>query len=80
MNIDRTFRHKASFGLGFSSKNSFFADIACTRSFIPDEYFMPYNDYVFIPGTDEIDKNNYAPEILIRSSLWNVILTLGFRF
>lgn len=80
VNIDRTYRHKASFGLGFSSKNSFFADIACTRSFIPDEYFMPYNDYVFIPGTDEIDKNNYAPEILIRSSLWNVILTLGFRF
>jgi hypothetical protein len=80
VNIDRTFRHKASFGLGFSSKNSFFADIACTRSFIPDEYFMPYNDYVFIPGTDEIDKNYYSPEILIRSSLWNVILTLGFRF
>jgi hypothetical protein len=41
---------------------------------------MPYNDYVFIPGTDEIDKNYYSPEILIRSSLWNVILTLGFRF
>ena len=80
VSIDRTFRHKASLGLGFSSRGSFFADIACTRSFIPDEYFMPYNDYVFIPGTDEIDKNYYAPEILIKSSLWNVILTLGFRF
>ena len=83
VNIDRTFRHKASFGLGFSSKNSFFADIACTRSFISDEYFMPYSDYMFITdkaGDLIVDPNYYAPEILIRSSLWNVILTLGFRF
>ena len=83
VNIDRTFRHKASFGLGFSSKNSFFADIACTRSFIPDEYFMPYSDYMFITdkaGDLIVDPNYYAPEILIKSSLWNVILTLGFRF
>ena len=78
-----TLSHKASIGLGFSSQKSFFADIACTRSFIPKEYFMPYADYVFRDaknGSIEVDPNYYAPEILIKSSLWNVILTLGFRF
>ena len=78
-----TLSHKASIGLGFSSQKSFFADIACTRSFIPKEYFMPYADYVFRDaknGGIEVDPNYYAPEILIKSSLWNVILTLGFRF
>ena len=83
VSIDQTFRHKASFGLGFSSNNSFFADIACTRSFIPDEYFMPYSDYMFketLEGDVIVDPNYYAPEILIKPSLWNVILTLGFRF
>ena len=78
--IKPTLSHKAAIGLGFSSKKSFFGDIACTRSFIPKEYFMPYSDYVFKPGTDVVDPNYYAPEILINSSLWNVILTLGFRF
>ena len=78
-----TLSHKASIGLGFSSQKSFFADIACTRSFIPKEYFMPYADYVFRDaknGGIEVDPNYYAPEVLIKSSLWNVILTLGFRF
>ena len=78
-----TLRHKAAFGIGFSSQKSFFADIACTRSFIPEEYFMPYADYMFketVEGSLIVDPNYYAPEILIKSSLWNVILTLGFRF
>lgn len=78
-----TLSHKASIGLGFSSQKSFFADIACTRSFIPKEYFMPYADYVFRPTADggsEVDPNNYAPELLIKSSLWKVIFTIGFRF
>ena len=78
-----TLSHKASFGLGFSSNKSFFADIACTRSFIPKEYFMPYADYVFRETKDggiEVDPNYFAPELLIKPSLWKVILTIGFRF
>lgn len=83
VNIKPTFSHKAALGLGFSSNKSFFADIACTRAFLPKEYFMPYSDYVFTytkEGDIAVDPNYYAPEILIKSSLWNVILTLGFRF
>jgi hypothetical protein len=81
--INPTFSHKAALGLGFSSNKSFFADIACTRAFLPKEFFMPYDDYVFTytkEGDIAVDPNYYAPEILIKSSLWNVILTLGFRF
>lgn len=79
----RDLTHKASLGLGFSSKGSFFADAALTRTFIPDEYFMPYDDYVFIEDSNAsviVDPNYYAPEILIKSALWKVILTIGFRF
>lgn len=78
-----TLSHKAAIGLGYSSKKSFFADIACTRSFLPKEYFMPYSDYVYTYNKDGdtiVDPNFYAPEILIKSALWNVILTIGFRF
>ena len=83
VNIDPTFGHKAAVGLGFSSHKSFFADIACTRAILPKEYFMPYSDYVFTytkEGDITVDPNYYAPEILIKSSLWNIILTIGFRF
>ena len=78
-----TLRHKAAFGIGFSSQKSFFADIACTRSFLPKEYFMPYSDYVYTETKDGdtiVDPNYYAPELLIKSSLWKVFLTIGFRF
>lgn len=81
--LNPTLRHKAAFGIGFSSQNSFFADIACTRSFLPKEYFMPYSDYVYTETKDGdiiIDPNYYAPELLIKSSLWKVFLTIGFRF
>lgn len=81
--VNPTLCHKASLGIGFSSNKSFFADLALTKSFLPKEYFMPYSDYVFKYSQDEdivVDPNYYAPEILIKSSLWNVILTIGFRF
>ena len=82
-NVKPTLSHKAALGIGFSSNKSFFADLALTRSFLPKEYFMPYSDYVFKYTKDEeliVDPNYYAPEILIKPSLWNVILTIGFRF
>ncbi len=81
--IKPTFSHKAALGLGYSSKKSFFADIACTRSFLPKEYFLTYSDYVYTnnkEGDSIVDPNFYAPELQIKSSLWNVILTIGFRF
>ncbi len=68
-----------SFGLGYSSKNSFFADLAVRKTFIADEYFMPYADYMF-DADGNILTNGYAPEILNSRDLWKVMLTIGWRF
>ncbi len=72
-------RQDISFGLGYSSAKSFFADFAVRKSLIGNEYFMPYADYMFDNDGYIID-NGYAPEILIEKSLWKVSLTLGWRF
>ena len=66
-----------SFGLGFASKKSFFADIAARYAFATDEYFMPYDDYMYDANGDLVA---FAPEILNRKSAWKVMLTLGWRF
>lgn len=71
--------HNASFGLGYSSKKSFFADLAVRKSFLHEEYFMPYDDYMF-DEDDNIMVDAYAPEILNKRSLWKVLITFGWRF
>lgn len=75
--------HNASFGLGYSSKGSFYADIACRRTFLPAEYIMPYQNYIgdydsegnFIP-----DEAHLSPEIRNLMSDWKVLMTFGWRF
>lgn len=71
------YTQNASFGLGYSSDGSFFADIACRYAFATDEYFMPYDDYIF-------DADGYiespVPEIRNRKDAWKVLLTIGWRF
>ena len=66
-----------SFGLGFISKKSFYADIACRYAFATDEYIMPYDDYIFDANDNVIA---YVPEILNRKDAWKVLLTFGWRF
>ena len=75
LNIKGT--QNASFGLGYSSKKSFFADVAARYAFDTKEYFMPYEDYMY----DEYGGlSAFAPEILNLKSAWKVMLTLGWRF
>lgn len=66
-----------SAGLGYSSKGSFFADLAVRTTLLNDEYIMPYEDYI-------IDSDGYViepvPELVSKRSLWKVLLTFGFRF
>ena len=71
--IDRTYSHSVSAGLGFSSKRSFFADIACRYAIPVNEYIYPYTDYLESSGV-------LSPEILNRHSNIKVLLTLGWRF
>ena len=77
--IPVTLTQNVSFGLGYSSKKSFFADLAVRKTIMPDEYFMPYADYMY---DDEgyVIESAYAPEILNQRSLWKVLLTFGWRF
>jgi long-subunit fatty acid transport protein len=67
----------ASFGLGYASKKSFFADAAVRYAFATDEYFMPYDDYMYDNNGDLVA---FAPEILNTRSDWKVLLTIGWRF
>ena len=70
-------RHAVSAGLGFSSKGSFFADLAVRGNFLNREYIYPYADYIFDGAGNPV---SLTPEILNKRSLWDVVLTFGFRF
>lgn len=72
------YTQNASFGLGYSSKKSFYADLAARRTFTADEFCMPYADYIYDAGNGQI--LDPAPEIRIHQSLWKVLLTIGWRF
>ncbi len=74
---DRTI--SGSLGLGYSSTGSFFADLAVKLTRYPEATFSPYYDY------DNYDAEGYyagvkSPRILNRPNLWNVALTVGWRF
>ena len=75
--FDGPYRSNFSFGLGYSSKGSFFADLAVRKNIYSNEYYMPYSDYIF---DDEGNITEPVPEILITRSDWKVLLTLGWRF
>lgn len=72
--------HSASFGLGYSSKGSFFADAAVRMTKYADTYIYPY-DYYYLDGDQPmVDTSMPTPVILSKRTLWNVLLTIGFRF
>lgn len=70
-------RQNVAVGIGYNSKNSFFADLAVRKTFMPDEYFMPYDDYMFDNDGNIVE---FAPEIRNRRGLWKVLVTFGWRF
>ena len=74
-----TYTQNVSFGLGYSSKNSFFADLAVRKTILADEYFMPYSDYMY-DENGYVMEDAYAPEILNQRNLWKVLITFGWRF
>ncbi len=80
-----------SFGIGYSSKNSFFADLAVRQVLPNDEYIIPYDDYIFEYDengdyiTDQdgyfiVQDGGYTPQLKDTRVLWKVALTLGWRF
>ncbi len=90
-NAPKIWSRNVSFGLGYSSKSSFFADLAVRWQKTADEEIMPYDDYIFEADTDGnplVDKNGnyivhedgFAPLLLNRRHHWKVALTIGWRF
>ena len=75
--FDGNYRSNWSFGLGYSSKGSFYADFAVRKNSYNNEYYMPYNDYIFDEDGNIADP---VPEILITRSDWKILMTLGWRF
>ena len=72
--LDRIYGHNVSVGFGYSSKKSFFADLACRYTLPAKEYILPYSDY--LASTN----GALPPEILNIHSNWKILLTLGWRF
>ena len=70
--------HTASVGLGFTTKNSFFADIAAVGQIYPMQYLRPYADYIYNPSTEA--PYYYSPEIRYLRSSIKLIATFGWRF
>lgn len=68
-----------SFGLGYSSAGSFFADIAAKRTTYASDTYILYDNYYADDAQGELVAS-YAPGARIERSLWNVSLTLGWRF
>ena len=73
-------RTAVSFGLGYSSPRSFFADFAVRFQYLPNEYFTPYWYYYNEGGKSYVDNSVMTPEICAQSALCNALLTLGWRF
>jgi len=59
-----------SFGAGYSSKGSFFADAAVRSTLYPESWYYPYDDYL----------QTSSPEIKLSKSMIDIVLTLGWRF
>ena len=80
---DRTaqIRTAVSFGLGYSSSDSFFADFAVRFQYLPNEYITPYY-YYFRDAKGKLykDLDVPVPELCASSSVCNALLTLGWRF
>lgn len=73
-----------SFGAGYSSEGSFFADIAARVTSYPQDTYMPYYydyDKAFAPvGKDGKPNGSDSPVETISRTLWNVVCTIGWRF
>ena len=68
-----------SFGAGYSSPGSFYADVAFRRTKLPDNYYSPYSNYLShtVGGTVY---DIVSPSVKSALSQFDAVLTLGWRF
>ena len=73
-----------SAGLGYSSGDSFFADVAFRMRSVPADYYIPYY-YYYAPNAQRfyekvVDDGVLTPEVKVQPHLYDVVLTMGWRF
>lgn len=70
-------RSAFSFGLGYSSAGSFFADLAVRLNYLPEEHLNIYSDYIY-----DADNNLVmpSPTVNINTTLVDALVTVGWRF
>ena len=77
-------KQTVSFGLGYSSSGSFYADFALRFRFMPTEFIVPYCYYEASDSANPyykvIDDRILTPEIAVDSTIADAFLTFGWRF
>lgn len=76
-------KHSVSAGVGYSF-GSLFIDAAVRARFVPVDYVIPYN-YYYAPNASQfynkvVDDAILTPEIMVKSTLVDALVTLGWRF
>lgn len=59
-----------SFGVGYSSRGSFFADAAVRSTLYPESWYYPYDDYL----------ETRSAEVNVKKNILDIVLTVGWRF
>ena len=67
----KAYKHSLAAGVGYSSKGSFFCDLAFRWTKNPYEYVYPYDSYI---------DGELSPEIRNRARFYDVVATFGWRF
>ena len=74
---DRLF--SLSFGAGYSSPGSFYADVAFRRTSLPDAYYNAYSNYLS-HTVSGVTYDIVSPSVKSKLSQFDAVLTLGWRF
>ena len=70
-------RSAVSFGLGYSSPGSFFADFALRATTLPEEHLNIYDDYIYDAAGNLTAP---SPTVNINTTLVDALFTVGWRF
>jgi len=70
-------RSSLSFGAGYSSAGSFFADLAVRVNYLPEEHLNIYDDYIYDGDGNLLMP---SPTVNINTTLVDALVTIGWRF
>lgn len=70
-------RSAVSFGLGYNSPGSFFADFALRMTYLPEEHLNIYEDYIYDAAGN---LTAASPTVNINTTMVDALFTVGWRF